>query len=66
MRYELYLHASEVIPSLTITFFLPKNLPNSPCASKPAKTWSPGPHALWGAKGVAPPKLGNPVKVLRK
>ena len=66
MRYELYLHASEVIPLLTITFFLPKISQTLLVPVSRQKPWSPGPHALWGAKGVAPPKLGNPVKVLRK
>ena len=65
MRYELYLHASEVIPLLTITFFLPK-ISQTLLVPVTGKNLVPGPHALWGAKGVAPPKLGNPVKVLRK
>ena len=42
MRYELYLHASEVIPLLTITFFLPKI---SQTLLVPVSRQKPGPWA---------------------
>jgi len=66
MRYELYLHPSEVLPLLTITFFLPKISQTLLVPVSRQKPWSLGRMRCGAPKGVAPPKLGNPVKVLRK